>query len=68
MLNNRDLNQVTWEQRIMMGDIRFMASQELPDFPYASFRRIDRPARHPSGETRRAVPTPGIGRCPAIAR
>ncbi|HVU18223.1 MAG TPA: thiamine pyrophosphate-requiring protein [Candidatus Didemnitutus sp.] len=37
VLNNRDLNQVTWEQRIMMGDIRFMASQELPDFPYAQF-------------------------------
>jgi pyruvate dehydrogenase (quinone) len=37
VLNNRDLNQVTWEQRIMMGDIRFMASQELPDFPYAAF-------------------------------
>jgi pyruvate dehydrogenase (quinone) len=37
VLNNRDLNQVTWEQRIMMGDIRFSASQELPDFPYASF-------------------------------
>jgi pyruvate dehydrogenase (quinone) len=37
VLNNRDLNQVTWEQRIMTGDIRFMASQELPDFPYAHF-------------------------------
>jgi pyruvate dehydrogenase (quinone) len=37
VLNNRDLNQVTWEQRIMMGDIRFVASQELPDFPYASY-------------------------------
>lgn len=37
VLNNRDLNQVTWEQRIMTGDVRFMASQELPDFPYASF-------------------------------
>jgi pyruvate dehydrogenase (quinone) len=37
VLNNRDLNQVTWEQRIMMGDIRFIASQELPDFPYAAF-------------------------------
>jgi pyruvate dehydrogenase (quinone) len=37
VLNNRDLNQVTWEQRIMMGDIRFVASQELPDFPYAQF-------------------------------
>ncbi len=37
VLNNRDLNQVTWEQRIMMGDIRFVASQDLPDFPYANF-------------------------------
>ncbi|HZZ41756.1 MAG TPA: thiamine pyrophosphate-requiring protein [Tepidisphaeraceae bacterium] len=37
VLNNRDLNMVTWEQRIMMGDIRFLASQELPDFPYAAF-------------------------------
>ncbi len=37
VLNNRDLNQVTWEQRIMMGDIRFTPSQELPDFPYAAF-------------------------------
>ncbi len=37
VLNNRDLNQVTWEQRIMMGDIRFIAGQELPDFPYAAF-------------------------------
>ncbi|HVO89048.1 MAG TPA: thiamine pyrophosphate-requiring protein, partial [Casimicrobiaceae bacterium] len=30
VLNNRDLNQVTWEQRIMMGDIRFVASQDVP--------------------------------------
>jgi pyruvate dehydrogenase (quinone) len=37
VLNNRDLNQVSWEQRAMMGDIRFVASQEIPDFPYASF-------------------------------
>jgi len=37
VLNNRDLNMVTWEQRIMTGDIRFLASQELPDFPYAAF-------------------------------
>jgi len=37
VLNNRDLNQVTWEQRIMTGDIKFTASQDLPDFPYARF-------------------------------
>ncbi|MFT3787603.1 MAG: thiamine pyrophosphate-dependent enzyme [Tepidisphaeraceae bacterium] len=37
VLNNRDLNMVTWEQRVMTGDIKFEASQELPDFPYARF-------------------------------
>jgi pyruvate dehydrogenase (quinone) len=37
VLNNRDLNQVTWEQRIMEGDIKFNASQDLPDFPYAQY-------------------------------
>jgi pyruvate dehydrogenase (quinone) len=37
VLNNRDLNQVTWEQRIMTGDPKFDASQDLPDFPYAQF-------------------------------
>jgi pyruvate dehydrogenase (quinone) len=37
VLHNNDLNQVTWEQRIMTGDIKFEASQDLPDFPYAQF-------------------------------
>ena len=37
VLNNRDLNQVTWEQRIMTGDPKFEASQDLPDFPYARY-------------------------------
>jgi pyruvate dehydrogenase (quinone) len=37
VLNNGDLNQVTWEQRILTGDIKFNASQDLPDFPYARF-------------------------------
>jgi pyruvate dehydrogenase (quinone) len=35
VLNNRDLNQVTWEQRAMSGDPKFLESQELPDVPYA---------------------------------
>jgi pyruvate dehydrogenase (quinone) len=51
VLNNRDLNQVTWEQRTMIGDIRFTPSQELPDFPYATYAdsiglrgiRVERP-------------------------
>src|SRR6185437_7049983 len=32
VLNNRDLNQVTWEQRVIKGDPRFPGSQALPDF------------------------------------
>jgi pyruvate dehydrogenase (quinone) len=37
VLNNRDLNQVTWEQRAMEGDPKFEDSQDLPDFPYAKY-------------------------------
>src|SRR4051812_721921 len=40
VLNNRDLNQVTWEQRAMLGDPKFEASQELPDFPYARYAEL----------------------------
>src|SRR5207248_11146065 len=40
VLNNRDLNEVTWEQRAMEGDPKFEASQDLPDFPYAEFARM----------------------------
>jgi pyruvate dehydrogenase (quinone) len=37
VLNNRDLNQVTWEQRALAGDPMFEESQRVPDFPYARF-------------------------------
>ena len=37
VFNNQDLNQVTWEQRVMEGDPRFEASQEIPDVPYHRF-------------------------------
>jgi pyruvate dehydrogenase (quinone) len=39
VLHNDDLNQVTWEQRVMSGDPKLDASQVLPDFPYAEFAR-----------------------------
>ena len=35
--NNEDLNQVTWEQRVMEGDPKFEASQSIPDVPYHLF-------------------------------
>jgi pyruvate dehydrogenase (quinone) len=40
VLNNRDLNQVTWEQRAMEGDPRYDASQSIPDFPYARYAEM----------------------------
>jgi pyruvate dehydrogenase (quinone) len=40
VLNNQDLNQVTWEQRVTEGDPKFEASQDLPDFPYAEYARM----------------------------
>ncbi len=40
VLNNHDLNQVTWEQRVMNGDPKLDASQVLPDFDYAGFARL----------------------------
>jgi pyruvate dehydrogenase (quinone) len=37
VFNNQDLNQVTWEQRVMEGDPKFSASQDIPDVPYHLF-------------------------------
>ena len=40
VLNNRDLNQVTWEQRAMVGDPKYSASQDIPDFRYAAYAEM----------------------------
>jgi pyruvate dehydrogenase (quinone) len=40
VLNNRDLNYVTWEQRVMEGEPKFAASQNLPDLHYADLARV----------------------------
>ncbi|MFE9401650.1 thiamine pyrophosphate-requiring protein [Streptomyces sp. NPDC006530] len=39
VLNNQDLNQVTWEMRAMSGAPQFLPSQSLPDIAYADFAR-----------------------------
>jgi pyruvate dehydrogenase (quinone) len=39
VLNNGDLNEVTWEQRAQEGDPRFAVSQSLPPFDYAAYAR-----------------------------
>jgi pyruvate dehydrogenase (quinone) len=40
VLNNEDLNQVTWEQRAMEGDPRFEASQGVPALSYADWANL----------------------------
>jgi pyruvate dehydrogenase (quinone) len=38
--NNEDLNQVTWEQRVMEGNPRFDATQQIPNVPYHKFAEL----------------------------
>jgi pyruvate dehydrogenase (quinone) len=40
ILNNGDLNQVTWEQRAMEGDPKYAKSQVVPEFPYARYAEL----------------------------
>jgi pyruvate dehydrogenase (quinone) len=40
VLHNNDLNQVTWEQRVLTGNPEFVGSQQLPDFPYAAYAEL----------------------------
>jgi pyruvate dehydrogenase (quinone) len=40
VFNNEDLNQVTWEQRIIEGDPKFEASQRIPNVAYHRFAEM----------------------------
>ena len=40
VLANHDLNQVTWEQRMMNADPKFKPSQEVPDFHFARYAEL----------------------------
>jgi pyruvate dehydrogenase (quinone) len=40
VFNNGDLNQVTWEQRVMEGNPKFDATQQIPDVPYHRFAEL----------------------------
>jgi pyruvate dehydrogenase (quinone) len=40
VFNNKDLNEVTWEQRVMNGNPRFDASQDIPDVRYSRFAEL----------------------------
>jgi pyruvate dehydrogenase (quinone) len=40
VLNNRDLNQVTWEERISLGEGKTESTQSIPDFPYHRYAEL----------------------------
>src|ERR671930_1107998 len=40
VFNNQDLNQVTWEQRVLSGDPKYPGTQWIPDFPYHKFAEL----------------------------
>jgi pyruvate dehydrogenase (quinone) len=40
IFNNQDLNQVTWEQRVLAGDPMFPGTQHIPDFPAARYAEL----------------------------
>jgi pyruvate dehydrogenase (quinone) len=40
VLNNQDLNQVTWEQRVMEGDPKFEGSQDIPYVPFEQWAEM----------------------------
>lgn len=40
VLNNEDLNQVTWEERVQLGDGKTPLTQSIPDFPYHKYAEL----------------------------
>lgn len=40
VLVNHDLNQVTWEQRVLAGDPKLPIAQDVIDFPYARYAEM----------------------------
>jgi pyruvate dehydrogenase (quinone) len=40
VFNNQDLNQVTWEQRALTGDPKYLATQYIPDFAYHRYAEL----------------------------
>ena len=52
VLNNRDLNQVTWEQRAMSGDPEVRGLAGPAGLPVRELRRAARAEGHPRGVAR----------------
>ena len=62
VLNNHDLNQVTWEQRVLAGDPKVQVSQVLPRLPLRRVRGVAGAARASASPRATRSRTPGSGR------
>jgi pyruvate dehydrogenase (quinone) len=69
VIANRDLNQVTWEQRVMAGDPKYVVSQTVPNFAFAAYAemlgligiRVDKPEQiAPAWEEALSSPRPVV--------
>ncbi len=40
VLNNQDLNQVTWEERVQLGEGKTESTQAIPDMPYHKYAEL----------------------------
>ncbi len=40
VLNNQDLNQVTWEERVQLGSGKTESTQAIPDFAYHTYAEL----------------------------
>jgi pyruvate dehydrogenase (quinone) len=56
VLNNRDLNMVSWEQRVLEGDPKFPDSQDIPDFSYTGYAKLLGMDSHLIDNPQRIVP------------
>ena len=68
VFNNEDLNQVTWEQRVMEGDPKFDASQQIPDVPYHQFAELIGLQGHLRRQSRQLGRRAGTRRSPPTGR
>ena len=70
VLNNEDLNMVSWEQRIMIGDPKFEGSQDLYLFQLCGIRQDAGLGRYPhrKGGGHRTLVTAGLCRRQAGCR
>ena len=68
VLNNQDLNQVTWEERVQLGDGKTPLTQIDPRFPLSQICRAARASRASTATIPRRSARPGTRRWRPIGR